>query len=68
MRKNNRILLYIFVCLVVLLLPNIISFVKMEWQWLGHNVVKENLWTSISLAYIALLIEFFYVHRHVFES
>lgn len=40
----------------------------MEWQWLGHNVVKENRWTSISLACIALLIEFFYVHRHVFES
>lgn len=67
MRKNNRILLYVFVCLVVLLLPNMISFVKMEWQWLGHNVAKENLWTSISLACIALLVEFFYSHRHEYK-
>lgn len=35
-----------------------ISFVKMEWQWLGHNVAKENLWTSVTLACIALLVEF----------
>lgn len=67
MRKNNRILLYIFVCLVVLLLPNMISFVKMEWRWLDHNVAKENLWTSVSLACIALLVEFFYSHRHEYK-
>ena len=59
--------MYVFVCLVVLLLPNMISFVKMEWQWLGHNVAKENLWTSISLACIALLVEFFYSHRHEYK-
>lgn len=67
MRKNNRILLYIFVCLGVLLLPNIIAFVKMEWRWLDHNVAKENLWTSVSLACIALLVEFFYSHRHEYK-
>lgn len=44
-----------------------ISFVKMEWQWLGHNVANENLWTSISLACIALLVEFFYSHRHEYK-
>ena len=44
-----------------------ISFVKMEWQWLGQNVAKENLWTSISLACIALLVEFFYSHRHEYK-
>ena len=59
--------MYVFVCLVVLLLPNMISFVKMEWQWLGHNVANENLWTSISLACIALLVEFFYSHRHEYK-
>lgn len=52
---------------MVLLLPNMISFVKMEWQWLGQNVAKENLWTSISLACIALLVEFFYSHRHEYK-
>lgn len=67
MRKTYRILLYVFVCLMVLLLPNMISFVKMEWQWLGQNVAKENLWTSISLACIALLVEFFYSHRHEYK-
>lgn len=67
MRKNNRILLYIFVCLVVLLLPNMVSFVQMEWRWLDHNVAKENLWTSVSLACIALLVEFFYSHRHEYK-
>ena len=67
MRKNNRILLYIFVCLVVLLLPNMVSFVKMEWRWLDHNVAKENLWTSVTLACIALLVEFFYIHRHEYK-
>lgn len=45
-----------------------ISFVKMEWQWLGHNVAKENLWTSVTLACIAIFVEFFYLYRHVFES
>lgn len=67
MRKTYRILLYVFVFLMVLLLPNMISFVKMEWQWLGQNVAKENLWTSISLACIALLVEFFYSHRHEYK-
>lgn len=67
MRKTYRILLYVFVCLMVLLLPNMISFVKMECQWLGQNVAKENLWTSISLACIALLVEFFYSHRHEYK-
>lgn len=67
MRKTYRILLYVFMCLMVLLLPNMISFVKMEWQWLGQNVAKENLWTSISLACIALLVEFFYSHRHEYK-
>lgn len=44
-----------------------ISFVKMEWQWLGHNVAKENLWTSVTLACIALLVEFFYCHHHEYK-
>lgn len=39
----------------------------MEWQWLGHNVAKENLWTSVTLACIALLVEFFYSHRHEYK-
>lgn len=44
-----------------------VSFVKMEWRWLDHNVAKENLWTSVSLACIALLVEFFYSHRHEYK-
>ena len=68
MRKDIRVLVYVVACLVVLLLPNIVSFIQIGWKWLDGYVVKENFLASVTLACIAIFVEFFYVYRHVFES
>lgn len=68
MRKNIRVLVYVVACLVVLLLPNIVSFIQIGWKWLDGYIVKENFLASVTLACIAIFVEFFYLYRHVFES
>ena len=68
MGKNIRVLVYVVACLVVLLLPNIVSFIQIGWKWLDGYIVKENFLASVTLACIAIFVEFFYLYRHVFES
>lgn len=49
------------------MLPQLFEIIIYFYKKFEAIVVKEYFWTSVSLAFLALLIEFFYQHRHEYE-
>lgn len=49
------------------MLPQLFEITIYFYKKFEAIVVKEYFWTSVSLAFLALLIEFFYQHRHEYE-
>lgn len=67
MRKEHRYIIYFAVFIVVMMLPQLFEITIYFYKKFEVVVVKEYFWTSVSLAFLALLIEFFYQHRHEYE-
>lgn len=67
MRKEHRYIIYFAVFIVVMMLPQLFEITIYFYKKFEVVVVKEYFWTSVSLAFLALLIEFFYLHRHEYE-
>lgn len=67
MRKEHRYIIYFAVFIVVMMLPQLFEIIIYFYKKFEVIVVKEYFWTSVSLAFLALLIEFFYQHRHEYE-
>lgn len=68
MKKESRLILYSIVCLVTMLFPNIIVCVKSVFHRLENFVYMDFFWTSICLACILMLMEYFYQHRHEYDK
>lgn len=67
MRKDHRYIIYLAVFIVIMMLPQLFEITIYFYKKFEAIVVKEYFWTSVSLAFLALLIEFFYQHRHEYE-
>lgn len=68
MRKEHRYIIYFAVFIVVMMLPQLFEITIYFYKKFEAVVVKEYFWTSVSLAFLTLLIEFFYQHRHEYEA
>lgn len=68
MRKDYRYIIYIVVFIIVMMLPQLFEITTRFFHKLETVVVKECFWTSVSLAFLAVLAEFFYRHRHEYEN
>ena len=51
-----------------MMLPKVFELVTCFYHKLEVVVAKEYFWTSVCLAFLAIVAEYFYQHRHVFES
>lgn len=67
MRKEHRYIIYFAVFIVIMMLPQLFEITIYFYKKFEAIVVKEYFWTSVSLAFLALLIESFYQHRHEYE-
>lgn len=68
MKRSNRYLLYIILVFCIPLCIYIKHNLGILYDFLCCNIGKTCFWTSIVLAVICVLIEYFYMHRNVYKN
>ena len=68
MKRSNRYLLYIILVFCIPLCIYTKHYLGILYDFLCCNIGKTCFWTSIVLAVICVLIEYFYMHRNVYKN